>query len=289
MKKKLLCLIMLIFLLTGCFKRDDMEDIKIYTTLYPVHYLIDSLYGDNSDIFSVYPSGIDIDNYEFTSKQLNEYSRSGLFVFNSKRDTERDLAVDLINKNKNLKIIDSALGVNYTYSTEELWLNPYNYLMMAQNVKTGLEEYITNPYLIKEVDENYQSLKISLSELDAELKEIVKSSEYDTIVVDNDSFSFLEKYGLNIISLDNSNNQVTEKTISEVKLLLNRNKIKYIFSSSEEVNDIVTNLKDNYGATISVLNTMKSIDGGITNSNQSYLTIMKDNIDLIKKELYNYY
>ncbi len=286
MKKKLLCLIMLIFLLTGCFKRDDMEDIKIYTTLYPVHYLIDSLYGDNSDIFSVYPSGIDIDNYEFTSKQLNEYSRSGLFVFNSKRDTERDLAVDLINKNKNLKIIDSALGVNYTYSTEELWLNPYNYLMMAQNVKTGLEEYITNPYLIKEVDENYQSLKISLSELDAELKEIVKSSEYDTIVVDNDSFSFLEKYGLNIISLDNSNNQVTEKTISEVKLLLNRNKIKYIFSSSEEVNDIVTNLKDNYGATISVLNTMKSIDGGITNSNQSYLTIMKDNIDLIKKELY---
>lgn len=286
MKKKLLCLIMLIFLLTGCFKRDDMEDIKIYTTLYPVHYLIDSLYGDNSDIFSVYPSGIDIDNYEFTSKQLNEYSRSGLFVFNSKRDTERDLAVDLINKNKNLKIIDSALGVNYTYSTEELWLNPYNYLMMAQNVKTGLEEYITNPYLIKEVDENYQSLKISLSELDAELKEVVKNSEYDTIVVDNDSFSFLEKYGLNIISLDNSNNQVTEKTISEVKLLLNRNKIKYIFSSSEEVNDIVTNLKDNYGATISVLNTMKSIDGGITNSNQSYLTIMKDNIDLIKKELY---
>lgn len=286
MKKKLLCLIMLIFLLTGCFKRDDMEDIKIYTTLYPVHYLIDSLYGDNSDIFSVYPSGIDIDNYEFTSKQLNEYSRSGLFVFNSKRDTERDLAVDLINKNKNLKIIDSALGVNYTYSTEELWLNPYNYLMMAQNVKTGLEEYITNPYLIKEVDENYQSLKISLSELDAELKEIVKNSEYDTIVVDNDSFSFLEKYGLNIISLDNSNNQVTEKTISEVKLLLNRNKIKYIFSSSEEVNDIVTNLKDNYGANISVLNTMKSIDGGITNSNQSYLTIMKDNIDLIKKELY---
>lgn len=286
MKKKLLCLIMLIFLLTGCFKRDDMEDIKIYTTLYPVRYLIDSLYGDNSDIFSVYPSGIDIDNYEFTSKQLNEYSRSGLFVFNSKRDTERDLAVDLINKNKNLKIIDSALGVNYTYSTEELWLNPYNYLMMAQNVKTGLEEYISNPYLIKEVDENYQSLKISLSELDAELKEIVKNSEYDTIVVDNDSFSFLEKYGLNIISLDNSNNQVTEKTISEVKLLLNRNKIKYIFSSSEEVNDIVTNLKDNYGATISVLNTMKSIDGGITNSNQSYLTIMKDNIDLIKKELY---
>ena len=285
--KKFLILALLIILITpGCsITKDSMEDITIYTTIYPIKYLLDSLYGDNATINSIYPSGVDTNDYELSDKKLEEYSKTDLFVFNS-LDKDRDYAVKMINKNKNLKVIDVSLGITYVDDITELWLNPYNYLMMAQNVKTGLEEYITNPYLIKEVDENYQSLKISLSELDAELKEIVKNSEYDTIVVDNDSFSFLEKYGLNIISLDNSNNQVTEKTISEVKLLLNRNKIKYIFSSSEEVNDIVTNLKDNYGATISVLNTMKSIDGGITNSNQSYLTIMKDNIDLIKKELY---
>lgn len=263
-----------------------MEDIKIYTTLYPTRYLIESLYEDNADIFSVYPSGIDIDNYEFTSKQLNEFSRSGLFVFNSKRETERDLAVDLINKNENLKIIDASLGMNYTYSIEELWLNPYNYLMMAQNVKTGLEEYISNPYLIKEIDENYQTLKINLSKLDAELKEIVKSSEYTTIVVDNDALRFLEKYGLTVISLDDSQNTVTEKSIEEVKLLLTRDKVKYIFSTTEENNEIVQDLKENYGAETALLNTMKSIDGSITNSNQNYLTIMKDNIDLLEKELY---
>lgn len=286
MKKKFLFVIMGIFLLTGCFKRDDMEDIKIYTTLYPTRYLIESLYGNNADIFSVYPSGIDVDNYEFTSKQLNEFSHSGLFVFNSKRTMERDLAIDLINKNKNLKIIDVSLGMNYSYSLEELWLNPYNYLMMAQNVKTGLEEYISNPYLIKEVDENYQVLKISLSELDAEIKEIVNNAEYTTIVVDNDALKFLEKYGLNVISLDNSTNTVAEKSIEEVKLLLTRDKVKYIFSTTEENNDIVRDLKENYDAETSFLNTMSSIDGSITNSNQNYLTIMKDNIDLLKKELY---
>ena len=42
------------------------------------------------------------------------------------------------NKNDNLKLIDASFGMNYTYSIEELWLNPYNYLMMAKNNKKSI-------------------------------------------------------------------------------------------------------------------------------------------------------
>ena len=31
---------------------------------------------------------------------------------------------------------------------------------------------------------------------------------------------------------------------------------------------------------------MYSIDGGVTNTNETYLTIMNDNLELFKKELY---
>ena len=31
---------------------------------------------------------------------------------------------------------------------------------------------------------------------------------------------------------------------------------------------------------------MKSIDGGITSSNENYITVMNNNIDLLNKELY---
>ena len=31
-----------IFTLTGCFKMDDMEDITIYTTSYPIEFITDS-------------------------------------------------------------------------------------------------------------------------------------------------------------------------------------------------------------------------------------------------------
>ena len=83
--KKIIILILSVFLLTGCslFKSDVMEDIDIYTTTYPINYLVRYLYGENSTIYSIYPSGVNFKEYELSDKKLNEYAKSSLFVFNS--------------------------------------------------------------------------------------------------------------------------------------------------------------------------------------------------------------
>lgn len=276
---------LIILSLSGCFKRDNMEDITIYTTIYPLNYITDYLYGDNAKIYSVYPSGVDVTTYELTNKQIEDYSNNDLFVFNS-LDRDRDYAVKMINKNKNLKIIDVALGMETINSIEELWLNPYNYLMMAQNLKNGLNEYIENPYLIKEIDNNYEDLKLKLSKLDATIKTTVNSSNYNTIVVDNHLFKFLEKYDLKVISLE-EDDSLTQKKIDDVKRMINNGTIKYIYTKDNTTNDTVQKILDTYKKVELIkINDMFSNDGGVTNSNENYLTIMNDNIDLIKKELY---
>lgn len=292
MKKKVFFIIISLFLLTGCkfnVSSDNMKDIKVYTTIYPIKYLISSLYGDYSTINSIYPSGVDPKDFELSDKKLTEYSKTDLFVFNS-LDKDRDFAVDMINKNKKLKVIDVSMGMNYDYDISELWLNPYNYLMMAQNTKDGLLAYVSNPYLISNTDktgieDKYEDLKYNLSRLDADIKENISLSTYKTIVVDNNVFKFLEKYNLNIISLQETD-ELSENTINEVKKLINSGKIKYIFSADEETNNTCKNLIDNYNVELITLNTMKSIDGGITSSNENYITVMNNNIDLLNKELY---
>ena len=289
--KKFLILALLIILITpGCrITKDSMEDITIYTTIYPIKYLLDSLYGDNATINSIYPSGVDTADYELSDKKLEEYSKTDLFVFNS-LDKDRDYAVKMINKNKNLKVIDVSLGITYANDITELWLNPYNYLMMAQNTKDGLLEYIDNPYLISNsdgtgIEDKYEELKYNLSRLDADYKEDINLATYKTIVVDNDMFKFLEKYNLRVISLEDNDN-LTDSTINEVKKLVNNGTIKYIYSSKDETNDICKSIIDNYGIDLVTLNTMETIDGGITNSNENYITIMNNNLDLLNKELY---
>lgn len=293
MKKRIiLILIMTLTLLSGCklnIDTDSMKDIKVYTTIYPIRYLIDSLYGTNSTIYSIYPSGVEPKDFQISDKKLEEYSQADLFVFNS-LDKERDYAVKMINKNKKLKIIDVSMGMTYDNDIAELWLNPYNYLMMAQNTKNGLLEYISNPYLISNdegtgVEDRYEALKYDLSRLDADIKETISLSSYDTIVVDNDVFNFLSKYNLNVISLE-EDDKLTDVKINEVKKLINEGKIKYIYSSKTETNNTCKKLIEDYGVELVTFNTMETVDGGITNSNENYVTVMNNNLELLNKELY---
>lgn len=283
--KKIFLVLLCLFLLTGCnFLEDDsMENIDIYTTIYPINYLIKYLYGDNSTIHSIYPKGIDISNYELSEKKINEYSKSELFIFNS-LDIDRDYAVKMLNYNKELKLIDVSLGMTLKNSLYELWLNPYNYLMMAKNVHDGLYQYIDNPYLIKSIEKNYESLKYEISNLDALIKENTTDANYNTIVTDNNALLFLEKYGIKVISLEENEN-LEQVKIAEAKKLANEGKIKYIYSFNENTNKTCQSLINEYNLTLIKLNSMNSIDGDITSPNEDYLTIMNNNIELISKEL----
>ena len=331
--KKIFILILSLFFLTGCdiFKSDALKDIDVYTTTYPVNYIINYLYGDNATIYSIYPSDVNFKEYELSDKKLNEFAKSSLFVFNS-QDIDRNYAVEMLNKNRNLRLIDTTLGMKYTNSIEELWLNPYNYLMMAKNTKTSLNEYITDPYLNKDINNKYELLQYELSKLDATYKETLKNSKYTTIVTDNELFKFLEKYNIEVIVLEEDIKNITIKkndslsdiskeynvsisdiltynnktdetinvgeslkipvktietsNVNKVKKLISEDQIKYIFSNNKESNNIVKSLIKEYNLELITINTMYSIDGDITNSNENYLTIMNNNLELLKKELY---
>ena len=286
--KKIISLIIslgMILTLSGCnVNEKTMEDINIYTTTYPINFIINNLYEEHAKIYSVYPTGVDINKYELSTRKLEEYSKSDLFVFNS-LDKDRDYAVEMINLNSKLKVIDVATGMKYDYAIEELWLSPNNYLMMAENLKNGLAEYINNPYLVEEIKEKYKDLEYEISKLDASLTETITNAESKVIVTDNDMFKFLEKYGLKVISLEENKDLSTNK-IEEVKTLINDKQIKYIYSTSEKSNDTVNQLIKNYNLELITINTMHSTDGNITNSNDNYITIMTNNINSLKKELY---
>lgn len=278
--KKILTLLLCSLVLTGCdiLKDNSMDDIEVYTTIYPYNYLINFLYGNNSKIKSIYPNNIKIDKYKLSNKKINEYSKSDLFIFSSLDEKEREIAVKMINNNKNLKLIDVSMGMSINNNIKELWLNPYNYLMMAKNVKTGLNEYINNKLLNDSINKAYENLQYEISNLDASIKENINSANYDTIVTDDTALMFLEKYGIKVISIENNEN------IDEVKKLINQNKIKYLYSLNNQNKDIETFANDN-GLELINLNSMYSIDGFIESSNDNYFNIMIENLELINKEL----
>ena len=81
--KKLLMFFGLILLVTGCFNQEGRDQLNIYTSAYPIEFATRRLYGHNSNVRSIYPDGVNIEEYVLTEKQIEDYSESDLFIFNS--------------------------------------------------------------------------------------------------------------------------------------------------------------------------------------------------------------
>lgn len=284
--KKLLMAFIVLFALTACFKKDTMEGIEIITTTYPSEYIVDYLYGDNSIVESIYPDGTNPKTIKFNKKQIADFSEKNLYVYLGKVKSQSDLAVAFKNLNKDLLLIDGNLGIDGEYGIEEAWLDPSNMLMITRNIRNGLNEYIKSAYLNKEIDEKYNNLKIELSNLDAEFRLLAANSDRQTIVVSNDALLYLQKYGFRVISLDEKS--VSDKIISEVKALIKSNQIDYVYTlensaenkrakeliSSENINELI-------------FRSVETIDDEERKLGKDYISIMKENIELLKEGTYN--
>jgi zinc transport system substrate-binding protein len=287
MKKyfKLLLLTLLLIIPTGCTNSDNMEDITIYTSGYPIEFVTNKLYKDYSKIYNMYPRGIDITKYNLTKKQVNDYSNSDLVIYSGLVD-DNDNIVKMVNNNKKLKIIDATSRIDYNNEVNEVWINPSNLLTISQNIRNGLKEYITSKVIKDKIENNYNDLKMNISTIDADLKEMAENTNDKTLVVANNNFNFLSKYGLNIMSLDEKTNN--DKNISDIKNLIKNGTVKYIFMmDNEEETDIIKSIKQEYpNIEILYIDSLNNISTKDKNEGKDYISIMNENIDKFKQELY---
>ena len=289
MNKKIKELILVGILLigtTGCiFKRDDLEGVNIYTTVYPVEYVLDYLYGYNSKVSSIYPAEVDLSTYKLTKKQIKTYSKGAVFVYNGKSD-EIEIARDLKNANEDLKIIDVSHELDYESHVEELWMNPREYLWLAHNVKDGLEEYITNKYIIDEIDKNYENLNALISGFEAELSQIPGKAADKNIVVASETLKFLENYGFNVILVDESAGEIQNSVLLNAKNLIQDGTIKYVFMLDSDAETDTTRELVSLGAELKKVRSMTVKTEDDVKNNITYRNMMRDTIEAIKDEVY---
>lgn len=278
-KKIILMLIPLMFL-TGCnLKKDNLESATIYTTIYPIKYLTEFLYKDYATIESIYPSGADVVSYELTSKQIKKYAKADLFIYNG-LSNEKTITKNLINKNKNLLIIDVSNGLSYTYGVKELWMSPNNYLMLAKNIKDYLKEYLDSKIIVNYVDQKYEDLAEILSLKDAELRSIGKEAKEkgtNTIVVSDNVFKFLENYDFHVVSLDEET--LTEGTLNSIRNNFKKENYNTILVLDNNYTDNINSIIKDYKAKAIDVKSMINVDSDNTDD---YLTVMQDLIDNIR-------
>ena len=286
MKKfSVLFILMIVLLTTGCIKRDRMEDIRIVTTIYPIEYVTNRLYGESSQIKSIYPRDSVSSNYTMTDKQLKDFSQYDLFIYNGESN-ERDYATKMLNYNKKLKIIDAAYGLDVTYKSSDIWLNPSNILMIGQNIKNELKDYIVSKQIKEEIETKYGLLKVDITEIETEFKKTAENSVSNKIVVEDESLNFLKKYGFDVINLT-ENGKEKPNNISLAKDLYSKGKLDYLFvMEHSDRKDVTTQLKNSYDIKEILFRTLDTISEKDEKNNDDYLSIMHENISKLQKETY---
>lgn len=270
----------ILFSLSGCFKEDKLSNDNVYTTIYPIEYLTKYLYGEQKTVSSIYPSGADVATYKPTKKQKETYQKGALFVYNG-LTSEKELAREFLNNNKNILLIDVSYGLNYNETIEELWLSPNNYLMLAKNIKNNLIDYTTSKSIIESIEKKYQELEETLSYMDADLRNIASSAVMEgnyTLVVSSSKLKFLEHYGFDVLVLDNDN-------LNESSLISSFKNKKYkdiYLCSTDSKSDFITELESKYNANIINVNMLSTLTDELVMSNDNYLTIMQEFIENIR-------
>lgn len=262
-------------MLTGCsLTKDSLEDATIYTTVYPIEYLTESLYSDYATISSIYPSGADVSNYSLTDKQIREYAKGDLFIYNG-LGNEKNIAKDLINRNDNLLIIDVSNGLNYTNGMEELWMSPNNYLMLAKNIRDYLTEYLQSKTIIDYVNAQYDILAENLSLKDADLRAIGKEADSkgtNRLLVSDNVFRFLENYGFEIVSLDEET--LTESALNNIREAIDADEFDTIFvldnNYTENINSIIEDYEVNT-IDVSSMNTYEENNSDCLQNMQTFI------------------
>lgn len=283
--KKIILLIACTFLMTGCLKSSSMDDIHIVTTTYPIEYLMERIYGYNSTIDSIYPRGINVREHKLTDKKNREYASSDLFVYNGLTE-EKETALHLLNNNKKLKIIDVSKGISLNNDECELWLSPSNYLMLAQNIKNGLLDYVNTTIIKQQIEENYDDLRLIISTFDAELKLVAENASNKTLIIGNDVFAFLEKYGFRIINVE-ENDTYLPTYFQEAKNNITNKTNTYVFTLDIDAEtENVKRLQD-AGAKVVKINSMLNRTEAEDKESIDYPKLMRQFIEAIQSEVNN--
>ena len=124
-----------------------------------------------------------------------------------------------------------------------------------------------------------------MSELDAQYRVAVDSTDDKTIVVADSALKYLEKFGLKVICIDTD---ASQKDVSNAYDAIEDEGVSYIitFAGSEDNDNVKEIIKDYTSIKKIELNKLDILSDEQRSNGDNYLTIMRENLELIKKELY---
>lgn len=302
----------------GCSKESDAAKpqsgmITVYTTIFPLKDFAEKIGGNYVDVQAIYPAGADSHTYEPSQKQTVNIAKADLFVYNG---AELEPFVDKLEaslKKEKVTIVNASEGLPLITSSEEeegheaeeehgaeheeteehhhdqdphVWLDPSLAARQAEAIKNALVKL--QPAHKDEFEKNYEVLKKRLSDLDKEFQTMVNNAETKEVLVSHAAYGYWEhRYGIKQIAIAglSASQEPSQKKLIEIAKLAKEHQIKYILFETFATPKVAEVVQKETGTKILRLNHLATISEEDAKQNKDYITLMKENLETLKKAM----
>ena len=303
--------LLMTILLIGCSQPDNTghqtdqsnnnKNLEIYTSLYPLQYVIEQIGGDSITVHSILPPGADAHSYEPSSREIITIAKGDLFFYlgagmEAYAETvaqslaSQDVKLVEIGEDTSLFIKDETdHGHDHDHHGDydpHIWLDPIRLAQVAEIIKNEL--ITSNPNHKDLYEENYQILVDRLTELDQSFQHVISKKENKHILVSHAAYGYWEdRYGIKQISVHglSSSDEPSQKELTSIIQQTKEYHLKYILFEKNTSNRVSEIIRDEIGAKTEVIHNLEVLTEQDIEDNQDYLSIMEANFDTLDEVL----
>lgn len=306
MKKFVMLFISALLLLTGCTSAPtgaDENTLKVICTTFPVYDWVREITAgtDNIELSILLDDGVDLHNYQPSADDIINITNSDVFVYIggesddwvddvfSTAPTSTTTKINLLEVlGEEAKIEEVVEGMEAEEEgpayDEHIWLSLKN--------ANKLSNYLTEVLSTMDADEshiigdNYVAYGAKLLALDKEYEEVVSSAATKTVLF-GDRFPFrymADDYGLTYYAAFAGCSAETEASFETLAFLSEKVKelnLKYVLTLEGSDHSIAETIANGEREILS----MNSMQSTTTKSNETYLSIMESNLEVLSKAL----
>jgi zinc transport system substrate-binding protein len=169
-----------------------------------------------------------------------------------------------------------------------VWLDPVLSIDLAKNIKNALSKLM--PEHAAEFETNFNQLQNELEKLDKEFKTTIESSKTKNLLVAHAAYGYWEKrYGIEEIAISglSPTQEPSQKELQKIIEESMEHNIHYVIFEQNVSPKVAEIIQKEIGAESLTLHNLEAITEENIKQNDDYFSIMRKNLETIKKALNN--
>jgi zinc transport system substrate-binding protein len=272
----------------------DNNKIKVVTSFYPLYFFASQIGGKYADVTNLTPIGAEPHDYEPTPLEIARIQTSNMLVINGAGlEVWGDKIIENL-KNTQVRIVIVGNDIANQQVEKEgkknqdphVWLSP---VLAKKIVNAILDGYLK----IDKKNRNYyyanaNKLLSELDNLDNDYKKGLANCLQNNIITSHAAFGYLATaYVLHQIPITglSPDAEPSAKQLAEISRFAKKNNVKYIFFESLVSPKLAETIANEIGVNTLVLDPIEGISKDGEKQGENYFSIMKENLNNLKKAL----